>query len=39
MDRRNGKIVDFGIESSEFRVKKLDDVLAKKPTGHTRESS
>ena len=30
MDRRNGKIVDFGIESSEFRVKKLDDVLAKK---------
>ena len=30
MDRRNGKIVDFGIESSEFRVKKSDDVLAKK---------
>ena len=28
--RRNGKIVDFGIESSEFRVKKSDDVLAKK---------
>lgn len=30
MDRRNGKIVDFGIESSEFRVKKSDDVLAQK---------
>jgi len=30
VDRRNGKIVDFGIESSEFRVKKSDDVLAKK---------
>jgi hypothetical protein len=30
MDRRNGKIVDFGTESSEFRVKKSDDVLAKK---------
>ena len=30
MARRNGKNVDFGIESSEFRVKKSDDVLAKK---------
>ncbi len=29
MERRNGKIVDFGIENSEFRVEKSDDVLAK----------
>ena len=28
--RRNGKNVDVGVESSEYRVKKADDVLAKK---------
>ncbi len=30
MARRNGKNVDVGVESSEYRAKKSDDVLAKK---------
>ncbi len=30
MARRNGNNVDVGVESSEYRAKKLDDVLAKK---------